>query len=102
MLVKRSAAEDAQENTWHPAAAYFLQVPESRGQHGSWLPRDSQEEEVASALTLNQRIENNAERGKQKEGKLWAEAFAGIQCYQKGFLRVVLKGCYSAISYMNE
>lgn len=83
MLVKKSAAEDAQENTCHPAAAYFLQVLESRGQRRSWLPRDSQEEEVVSALTLNQWIENKAERGKQEEGKLWAEAFAGIQCYKR-------------------
>lgn len=85
MLVKKSAVEDAQENTSPPVAAYFLQVPESRGQHRSSLSRDSREEEVASVLTLNQQIENSTERGKQEEGKLWAEAFAGIQCYQKGF-----------------
>lgn len=86
MLVKKSAAEDAQENTCHPAA-YLLQVPESRGQHGSSPPRDSREEEVASALTLNQQIESNSERRKQEEGELRAEAFAGIQCYPKGLVK---------------
>lgn len=93
MLVKKSAVEDAQENTSPPVAAHFLQVPESRGQHGSSLPRDNREEEVANVLTLNQQIKNNTERGKQEEGKLWAEAFAGIQCYPKG----LLKGCSSFI-----